>query len=98
MLSICGFQLESLIRSLKERRSEPPSSRTAAKLAPTLRAATAFGDLNKVSEEALQDAKDKMSVLFDQNFVDRTDPSYQWDKRADFVPQEPSDWDDEDDF
>jgi hypothetical protein len=54
-----------------------------------------FGDLNRVSERELQRAKDAMSMNFDRNRVLPGDPQYEWDKRADFAPDEPSEWDDD---
>ncbi|CAM9480578.1 unnamed protein product [Heterosigma akashiwo] len=54
------------------------------------------GDLNKVSEAELAQAKAMMSETFDKNFVGREDPSYIHDKRVDFgPPQEENDWDDD---
>lgn len=103
-----AVQLESLITNLKSRSGGSEQSSPSTSLnnprrtidegeANPIKIATSFGDLNKASDEALQDAKDKMSVLFDVNRVDRDHPSYQWDRREEFKPEEPSDWDEEDD-
>jgi hypothetical protein len=39
-----------------------------------------------------------MSVDFESNRVHRDDPGYVYDKRIDFNPEEPSDWDEEEEF
>jgi hypothetical protein len=43
-----------------------------------------FGDLNRVSEVALQNAKEVMNVEFEKNRVKPGDASYEYEKSADF--------------
>ena len=57
-------------------------------------------DLNKVSQEELQAAKDAMKVDFVRNSLKPGDEGYVWDKRVEFEVNENSEddsWDDDDD-
>ena len=54
-----------------------------------------FGDLNAVSEEENARAKASMSAGFEKNRLRPGELGYQYDKRADFVPSEPADWDED---
>ena len=55
------------------------------------------GDLNKVSEEELQQAKNEMQVVFEANKKDRYDPDFEYDVQRDFKAVETSGWDEDDD-
>ena len=50
-------------------------------------------DLNKVSEEDLNEAKEKMSVMFDSNRVLPGDKEYVYDKRVEYDLISESSWD-----
>jgi len=50
-----------------------------------------IGDLNKVSEEQLQLAKDQMEVTYQR--VQPGDANYEYDKRVDFEAESDSSWD-----
>ena len=53
-------------------------------------------DLQRVSEATVLAAKNKMNEAFEKNLVTSDHPSFQYDKRVNFVSEnaEPSDWDD----
>ncbi|GMH88097.1 hypothetical protein TL16_g11055 [Triparma laevis f. inornata] len=54
----------------------------------------AYGDLKKVSEEALVKAKEEMEEAFEANRVKKGDDGFEWDKRMDFqAGDEESSWD-----
>jgi len=55
---------------------------------------SSFGDLNKVSEDELSLAKEKMNDAFEKNRAKPGDNDYVWDKRAEFEEgDEESSWD-----
>ena len=88
-----SHQLESLISRLQRHQRKSNSASTTT----TILSPSAFADLNKASDEELKAAKDRMSVEFEKRRLRPDDPNYVWDKQVDFKPQEPSDWDEEDD-
>jgi len=54
----------------------------------------AYGDLNKVSEEALVKAKEEMEEAFEANRIKKGEEGFEWDKRVDFqAGDEESSWD-----
>ncbi|XP_059479017.1 centrosomal protein of 19 kDa-like [Neocloeon triangulifer] len=56
-------------------------------------------DLNKLETEDLDRKKAIMDVTYNKSKVSPSDPSFEYDKRADFVAEKPSEWDeDENDF
>lgn len=75
------------------------SEATAASSGPTATAskATAFGDLNGVTEDELLRAKALMNHEFERNRLIPGAQGYEYDRRVDFAPTEAGDWDDDDD-
>jgi hypothetical protein len=71
--------------------SSSSSTTTTTNVIPTVIAN--IGDLQKVGPAALQIAKAKMDIVFEANKVRPGDDTFVYDKRADFVPSEESDWD-----
>ena len=58
----------------------------------------AYGDLNKASDEVLQQAKARMDVDFNSKRLKPGDNGYEWNKEVDFEPPTGvSEWDDDDD-
>mmetsp|Transcript_3306 Transcript_3306/g.6185 ORF Transcript_3306/g.6185 Transcript_3306/m.6185 type:complete len:150 (+) Transcript_3306:2792-3241(+) len=51
------------------------------------------GDLNKVSEEKLIQAKKSMDEVYGINKVSPSDERYQYDRRVDYYPESDSSWD-----
>lgn len=58
-----------------------------------LNAIESLGDLNKVSEQQLLLAKEKMNVVFDSNRILPGEEGYQYDKRVDYDAISDSSWD-----
>ena len=57
-----------------------------------------YGDLNKASDEVVQQAKARMDVDFNAKRLKPGDDGYQWNKEVDFEPPTAvSEWDDDDD-
>ncbi len=55
---------------------------------------SSIGDLNKVSAEELNKAKEEMNIVFDLNRLQPGDEGYQYDKRVDFQEElSDSSWD-----
>jgi len=56
-----------------------------------------YGDLNKASDEVVQQAKARMDVDFNAKRLKPGDDGYQWNKEVDFEPPTAvSEWDDDD--
>lgn len=74
---------------------QQPSRPAAAAPAPAVTASViaGIGDLQRAGPAALQAAKARMEVLFEARKLKPGDPGYVYDKRVDFEPEEPSDWD-----
>ena len=66
----------------------------ATAAAPLPSALAGIGDLQRAGPAMLQAAKAKMDIVFQAHRVSKDDPSFVYDKRAEFgAPEEASDWD-----
>eukprot|EP01031_Cornospumella_fuschlensis_P032893 gene32893-39777_t len=54
-------------------------------------------DLNKVSDELNQKAKELMNKDFESRRLKPGDPGYVYDKRVEFAPSESNEWDEDED-
>ncbi|CAB3376865.1 Hypothetical predicted protein [Cloeon dipterum] len=55
-------------------------------------------DLNKLKTDELERKKAIMDVAFNKRKVRPGDPNFEYDKRVDFAPDKPSEWDDPDEI
>jgi hypothetical protein len=89
----------------QDKRKPPPPPASAAAAAPaaapaptkapvvTAAVIAGIGDLQRAGPAALQAAKARMQVLFDAKAIPRDAPDFEYDKRVEFKPEEPSEWD-----
>lgn len=92
-----ALQLARLVQKLIDQTAHDaePAER-ASNPANSVAAVLPQADYNRVSETQLRQVKQKMDLVFQQNFVRPGESTYQYDKQVAFQPtQEASDWDDD---
>ncbi|KAF1327144.1 Molybdenum cofactor synthesis protein 2 large subunit, partial [Globisporangium splendens] len=97
---VSSRQLARLVQKLLDQanlssgRSDPDHTATTATAAAAM---LPQADYNRVSETQLRQVKQKMDLVFQQNFVRPGEEGYVYDKQVTFQPtQDASDWDDDD--
>uniref|UniRef100_K3WEH9 Centrosomal protein of 19 kDa n=1 Tax=Globisporangium ultimum (strain ATCC 200006 / CBS 805.95 / DAOM BR144) TaxID=431595 RepID=K3WEH9_GLOUD len=93
-------QLTRLVQKLLDQANASSGKSEANHVATAAVTAAAMlpqADYNRVSETQLKQVKQKMDLVFQQNFVRPGEEGYVYDKQVAFQPaQDASDWDDDD--